>query len=111
MLHFQHAAHLFGSSTLAPFYCYHRPTAKTSKGCGTVQFKDKAAAAAALEALHGSRSLPRAEGALVVERMDPRKQKQNRLQAYGEPAWVYVIVHQYYKLWHQMSVLKVLPAQ
>uniref|UniRef100_A0A383W1T6 RRM domain-containing protein n=1 Tax=Tetradesmus obliquus TaxID=3088 RepID=A0A383W1T6_TETOB len=51
------------------------PSAKTSKGCGTVQFRDKAAASAALQALNGSSNLPRLEGPLVVERMDPRKQK------------------------------------
>jgi hypothetical protein len=46
-----------------------------------VQFADKAAAEAALQALNGSSELSRAEGGLVVERMDPNKQKN---KAYGE---------------------------
>jgi hypothetical protein len=53
-----------------------RPSAKTSKGCGTVQFAQRASALAALQALHGSRAFERAEAPLVVEPLDPRKQKQ-----------------------------------
>jgi hypothetical protein len=53
----------------------HRPAAKTSKGCGTVQFAHAESAIAARHALSGSRSLPRADAALVVEALDPRRQK------------------------------------
>jgi phage/plasmid primase-like uncharacterized protein len=46
-----------------------------------VQFADKAAAEAALQALNGSTHLPQTEGGLVVERMDPNKQNN---KAYGK---------------------------
>jgi hypothetical protein len=52
-----------------------RPAARTSKGCGTVQFTQRAAALAAQKALHNSNAFERAEAPLVVEPLDPRKQK------------------------------------
>ncbi|WIA39601.1 hypothetical protein OEZ86_005685 [Tetradesmus obliquus] len=52
------------------------PSAKSSKGCGKVQFAARASALAARQALHGSKAFERAEAPLVVEPLDLRKQKQ-----------------------------------
>jgi RNA recognition motif-containing protein len=49
-------------------------TAKTSKGCGTVQYTSTDEAAAALQALNGVHTFegyPSCEGPIVVEWMDP----------------------------------------
>ena len=57
-------------------------TAKTSKGCGIVEFGDQASAAAAMAALSGSHTFdghPGYEGPMVVEAMDV-----NRLSAAGK---------------------------
>ncbi|WIA19336.1 hypothetical protein OEZ85_003968 [Tetradesmus obliquus] len=52
------------------------PSAKSSKGCGTVQFAVCASALAARQALHGRKAFARAEAPLVVEPLDLRKQNQ-----------------------------------
>uniref|UniRef100_A0A383VKQ6 RRM domain-containing protein n=1 Tax=Tetradesmus obliquus TaxID=3088 RepID=A0A383VKQ6_TETOB len=52
------------------------PSAKSSKGCGTVQFAACASALAARQALHGRKAFARAEAPLVVEPLDLRKPKQ-----------------------------------
>lgn len=48
-------------------------SAKTSKGCGFVRYKEHAAAAAALEALNGKFMFETSEAPMVVEWIDPAR--------------------------------------
>lgn len=57
------------------------PTAKASKGCGTVQFADKESAAAALQALNGNHKFPGSDAVLVVERLDLARQNKQPKQS------------------------------
>ncbi|KAF6258969.1 hypothetical protein COO60DRAFT_1701041 [Scenedesmus sp. NREL 46B-D3] len=59
---------------------------KTSKGCGVLVFKERHAAAAALEALNGNFQWPGARSPMVVEWMDSNKQhKKARAQPLSYP--------------------------
>eukprot|EP00775_Hariotina_reticulata_P008247 gene8247-8436_t len=49
-------------------------SAKTSKGCGTVEFEDRSSAVAAMEALHSKFHWTGGESTMVVEWMDPAGQ-------------------------------------